>query len=282
MRCVSIARLRAAMASLFCSCAAGATPALPDGALEVPVCGAFKEWMAFSLWSRAAGRPDPQVASSLHNVSSVSYRTVDGRALRGFRIAAATSEKARGALLVAQGNAMLADQLLRPLSAFAQKGWEVYVFDYRGYGLSDGTPRLKAIVSDYQELAKDVSERAPGKLALYGMSFGGIVLLNALASIGAPAALVIDSSPSVISDMGCPADYDPVSKVPAPAGHLLMIVGEKDLVVPPSRTRALAEKINANGGRTERRAAWDHPFMDADSRIQSERLRLVADFLDSK
>ena len=72
--------LRAAVASWACSCTS-ATSTLPVGALEEPVCGSCKEWLAFSLWSRAAAR-------------------------------------ARGALLVAQGNAMLADHRLRLVADF--------------------------------------------------------------------------------------------------------------------------------------------------------------------
>lgn len=272
-------RIQTAISVVLHLCASVAFAA-PDGVLEESVCGSFKEWLAFSLWVGAAGSPNSGAASSLQNVSSISYKTVDGRTLRGFRVAA--SGKARGALLIAQGNAMLADQLVRPLNVIAGDGVDVFVFDYRGYGLSEGIPRLKAIVNDYRELAKEVSRITPGKLYLYGMSFGGVVLLHANATLDTVDALVIDSSPSAVSDMGCPPEYDPISNVPQSAAHILMVIGEKDRVVPPSSSLALADMVRSRGGRIERREQFAHPFMDVDPQVRSTRLRLVADFFNTK
>lgn len=265
--------------ALFLVLAGGVGPARATS-LEEAVCGSFKEWLAFSLWVSAAGRPNPEATNGLGNVQEISHPTTDGRALRGFKIAA--QPPTRGALLFAQGNAMLADQMLRALLPIAAQGVDVYVFDYRGYGLSNGTPRLKAIISDYTELAQEISRQSPGKRYLYGVSFGGIVLLNALASIGTIDAFVIDSSPSVVSDMGCPTAYDPVANVPADAQSILMIVGGKDKVVPPSRSSALAEGVRSRGGRVERNDRFSHPFMDEDLGIHVARMRLIADFLLSK
>lgn len=270
---------QAAIAVLLHLCTSSAF-AVSDSSLEQSVCGSFKEWLAFSLWVAAAGSPKSEAPSAIENVSSISYKTVDGRTLRGFRIAA--NGRARGALLVAQGNAMLADQLLKSLEVIARDSIDVFVFDYRGYGLSEGNPRLKAIVNDYRELAGEVSRITPGKLYLYGMSFGGVVLLNAISSVGTVDGLVIDSSPSAISDMGCPPEYDPISNVPPSAGNILMIIGEKDRVVPPARGLALANKVRANGGRVERSEEFAHPLMDVDPRIRFARIRLVVDFFNAK
>ena len=44
---------------------------------------------------------------------------------------------ARGYLLVVQGNAMLADQIITHFDPFARSGYDVYIFDYRGYGRSE-------------------------------------------------------------------------------------------------------------------------------------------------
>ncbi|MGH8523433.1 MAG: hypothetical protein ACREXY_04235 [Gammaproteobacteria bacterium] len=57
-----------------------------------------------------------------------------------------------GYLLVARGNAMLADHLIGEFQLIRDLGLDVYLYDYRGYGLSNGKNRLKALVSDYQEI----------------------------------------------------------------------------------------------------------------------------------
>ncbi len=116
---------------------------------ERTVCGSLREATAFWLWSRLAGRPNPARIAELDNAGEVSHRTRDGRLLRGYKLdSTAAGGEVRGSLLVAGGNAMLADQLLPHLQAYAAAGIEPYVFDYRGYGRSEGKPRLQAIVGD--------------------------------------------------------------------------------------------------------------------------------------
>jgi pimeloyl-ACP methyl ester carboxylesterase len=254
--------------------------ALPAGALEQSVCGAFREWLAFRTWSKAAGAPDDAAFLRMTNVSRISHITADRRTLRGFRINAASP--ARGALLFAQGNGMLADQVLDILRPLAEAGFDIYVYDFRGYGRSEGKPRLKAIVSDYLELAHAIGKAQPGRLYFYGVSFGGIVLSNVFRSAPPVRALVIDSSPSTVSDLGCPAYYDPVANIPAAAGTVMLLVAERDDVIPPQRSQELARKILANGGTVERRRELEHPFSDSDRARQALRMRIVTDFLKSK
>jgi hypothetical protein len=123
-----------------------ASPALSSENLEQTVCGWFKERLAFATWSRAAGAPNPDGWRSVPGAAPVSHKTRDGRMLRGYKIVGRTVQGAslprKGFVLVAQGNAMLADQLLHELSAFADQGRDLYVYDYRGYGSSEGKRRF--------------------------------------------------------------------------------------------------------------------------------------------
>lgn len=232
------------------------------------------------MWSRAAGAPNVDAFREMPNVEAISHVTTDSRTLRGFRISAASPRK--GSVLFAQGNAMLADQMLRALSRIAEAGFDVYVYDFRGYGQSDGTAYLKAIVSDYIELANAIAKSHPGKLYFYGVSFGGVVLLNALDSAPPVSAILIDSSPSTVSDLGCPASYDPVNRIPAKADSFLVVVGEQDRVIPTAKSAALAEKVFANGGQVRRRAEFSHPFMDPDAATATFRLKIAIEFFSSK
>jgi alpha-beta hydrolase superfamily lysophospholipase len=206
----------------------------------------------------------------------VDYVTADGRTLSGYRIPAEGPPK--GAILVAQGNAMLADQMLVPLTLLSKEGFSVFVFDFRGYGRSTGKPKLRAIVSDYTELAKYIVQSEGSKLYAYGISFGGIVLQNSAREDRTISKLVLDSSPSTVSDMGCPTQYDPVASVPAVAAHLMLIVGDQDRIVPPARSQALADKILSSGGRVERRSDLPHPLMESSLSALRLRLKIVAEF----
>ncbi len=275
---------RAALAALFCLCMVSAH-ALDRSSLEETVCGVIKERLAFFTWSSIAGKLDESVTVAGSRVIDVSHVTTDGRTLRGYRYAPPSSVAVKGVVLFAQGNAMRADEMLDSLQVLADAGYEVLVYDFRGYGRSDGTPRLKAIVSDYKELLMGISTSVGKPLFLYGVSFGGLALLNAMGaatpSLGV-RGVVIDSTPSTVSDQGCPDQYDPLKNLPAKASSMLLIVGGKDPVVPPGASRALAQAVEEHGGKVDRQPEFSHPFMDSSQVIHAMRLSLVTSFFDSK
>jgi pimeloyl-ACP methyl ester carboxylesterase len=266
---------RYAFLAFLVSCAA--SPARHESPnLERSVCG-FKEALAFWLWSRAAGAPDPSRVTGLPNVEDVALTTLDGRILRGYKLVSTSSQRdadrPRGYLLVAQGNAMLADQIIGRFQAFTRDGYDVYIFDYRGYGRSQGRRRLTAILSDYGEIIDHLDAQGYLERRFYGMSFGGIVLLNALEGKPGRHRLVIDSTPSRLSDYGCPATYDPVNRLPEDGSNVLMITGLQDRVVTPKHSAELLAMAGARGATVIRDAELGHPFMDArtDRRLQSVR-----------
>lgn len=247
---------------------------------EASVCGRFKEPLVFWLWSRAAGSPDPQAVRRIPNAEAVTHRTRDGRLLRGYRIKAAAGDGVvRGSMLVAQGNAMLADQLLDSLSEFSISGLDIWIFDYRGYGRSGGRSRLKAILEDYVELYERAFANVTGERLLYGISFGGIVQLNLIGTGAAFDRAVIDSTPSRGSPLGCPVEYDPVENLPPEGSRLLFIGGHRDTVVPLQDSRELFDLARKRGSRVDVRKEFAHPFMDADFAIHRQRLGLIRTFL---
>ncbi|NWG86624.1 MAG: alpha/beta fold hydrolase [Hydrogenophilaceae bacterium] len=245
--------------------------------LEETVCGFIKEPFVFWTWNRLAGKPDLAAAGRMPNAEAITHQTRDGRLLHGYRLKSA--RPGSGFVLVAQGNAMLADQLLPELGLLAQAGLEVYVFDYRGYGQSEGKRRLKAMVSDYRELFDRLAAANPGPRYLYGISFGGIVLLNLVGSGVAFDRAVIDSTPSRLSNYGCPEKYDPVVNLPQDASRFLIVAGGRDMVVPPKDSRELRDLVKSRGGRVELEPDFTHPFMDADFGIHRARLESIKSFL---
>jgi alpha-beta hydrolase superfamily lysophospholipase len=269
-------RLPALLATLLLAATSSSLSAADPENLEASICGALREPFVFSIWSGAAGRPDPEAVKRIANAVSISHTTKDGRLLRGYKLN--SNGPVVGSVLVAQGNAMLADQLLGYLNALSQAGMEVYVFDYRGYGRSEGLRRLQAMVSDYAELLASIRKSSRGKLFLYGLSFGGIVLLNAAGGGAAFDGAVIDSTPSRVSNFGCPKDYDPVERLPADASRLLLIAGEQDRVVPPADSKELLDIAQARGARVEVYPEFAHPFERADAGNTAKRLELIRSF----
>jgi alpha-beta hydrolase superfamily lysophospholipase len=257
-----------------------ASPQHATGDREETVCGFLRERLAFSLWSAVAGRPDPAAARRVPNAVPVEYLTADGRTLRGYRLTPRDGGgQSSGFLLMAQGNAMLADQLLDYLSAFTASGHHVYVYDYRGYGNSEGRRRLKAIVEDYRELFSRLSKAYEGDKLLYGVSFGGIVVSGVIGAHAQFDRAVIDSAPSRVSGYGCPPAYDPVENLPLNATHMLLINGERDTVVPASQTAELLEQAQRRGATVIRSNRFAHPFMDPDPDVRRERTQRIFSFL---
>lgn len=262
-------------------CLSATAAAQPDTELEESVCNVVLEPFAFWLWQRSAGTPYLQEDRLPANGEVIHHRTQDGRLLYGYRLKARTGSgaPAKGFLLVAQGNATLVERLIARLGQFADSGYDVYLYDYRGYGRSEGNRRLKAIASDYQEIYAELSRTHSGERLLYGMSFGGIVLLKVIGSGAAFDRAVIDSTPSTVSNYGCPRRYDPARNLPADASRLLLISGARDRVVTAEDSAGLLDSAAARGARTVRSADFAHPFMDKDPVVASARQQLIHGFL---
>ncbi len=251
------------------------------------MCGWFTERAAFALWSSAAGKPDGDAWKAIPGTELVQHKTVDGRVLRGYKISAKRGPDATslgtGFVLFAQGNAMLADRLLGPLNALAGQGLDVYVFDYRGYGRSEGNRRLKAIVNDYREIFSALSAvNNSGRKSLYGISFGGLVLLNVIGSGAQFDRAVIDSTPSRVSQLGCPEQYDPVRNVPLDSAKLLVISGAKDSVVKPAEQTELLSAARSRGAHVVISDDFAHLFMDRDPSVRKQRHAIVSEFLSGR
>ncbi len=244
--------------------------------LEETVCGVLREPFAFWSFRLAAGTPDAKRLRGIHNVERLSFTTRDGRSLGGYKLRAV---KPWGYLLVAQGNAMLADHILGEFQYFRDLGLDVYLYDYRGYGMSEGKSRLKALVSDYQEIMIALNAKHHRRRLLYGISMGGIILLNAAGKTRAYDALVIDSSPSRISPLGCPEEYDPVNQLPRDCSGIKIIIGLRDRVVPRTDIDELASIAESRGAELLGRPEFAHPFQDLSLEIHRLRFQAVADFL---
>ena len=267
--------------SVWTGCA-GAGGVADEPPLEQSVCG-LQEPVMFWLWSGLAGSPDAARVKSLSNVEDIAFDTRDGRVLRGYRLRARHSDEqpfaTQGCLLVMQGNAMLADRILGAFTGFADAGLDVYVYDYRGYGRSGGSRRLKAMVSDYAEIINALHDAGCARRLVYAMSFGGIVYLDGLALHEGADRVVIDSTPARLSDYGCPPAYDPVNHLPTDCSDFLLLAGDKDGVVTPAMSGELLEQAQQCGAMVRREADFAHPFMDRDREVHRRRLELIEAYL---
>lgn len=255
--------------------------------LEQSVCG-LKEPLLFWLWSSQAGSPDKKRLKGFSNVVDVSFKSADGRVLRGYRLTAvpgsdkSQTSRPKGYLLVIQGNAMLADQILAEFRSYAEAGYDVYIYDYRGYGRSEGKRRIKAIVNDYKNIIISLNKESYEQKLVYAMSIGGIVLLDALTDEINLDRVVIDSSPSQLSTYGCPESYDPIKHLPADCSSFMFIAGEQDRVVNLGMSKEMLEKARQRGAQVHIDPEYSHPFMDLSWAVHQRRMSTVKKFLLNK
>ena len=106
-------------------------------------------------------------------------------------------------ILFAHGNAGTMSDRVMKIKFFHDFGLNVLVFDYRGYGKSQGYPTEKGIYLDAQA-AYDYLQSRPDidyqRIIGYGESLGGVVAVD-LAARRKLAALIIESSITSAQDM---------------------------------------------------------------------------------
>lgn len=162
----------------------------------------------------------------------------------------------RFSVLFAQGNAgNLSHRLDRAIFLQSRLRADVLLFDYRGYGRSEGSPDEQGTYRDARAAYRWLTATRrvpPERIVLFGESLGGAVALDL--ALGHPArALVLESPFTSVPDMAAvvfpflPARwlvrtrYDNLRKVGRLAMPLLVLHGDRDEVVPFAQGRRLFE-----------------------------------------
>lgn len=116
---------------------------------------------------------------------TVTFLSTDGTRLVGWFIPAVTSNAARGTVIHMHGNA----QNMSAHWAYAEwlpaHGFNLFVFDYRGYGDSLGRPDPEGIFRDAVAALDYVRSRQdidPHALYVFGQSLGGMLAIAATAA----------------------------------------------------------------------------------------------------
>jgi len=129
------------------------------------------------------------------------FSTDDGLKLNGWFVPA---KDARGTILFCHGNAGNISHRVEILKIFTELGLNAFIFDYRGYGKSEGSPSEKGLYKDaraaYSYLLgrKDINKDA---IVIYGKSIGGNIAIDLASNVKA-AALISESGFSSAYDMG--------------------------------------------------------------------------------
>lgn len=193
----------------------------------------------------------PDVVGLKHE--DVAFEAEDGTRLHGWWIRS-PRQPAIAHVLLAHGNAgNIGDRVLHA-KLLTDAGLDVFLFDYRGYGRSEGRPNEEGTYRDARA-ARQALVRQPGvdgtRIVYLGESIGGAVAL-ALAVEAPPMGLVLQSAFTSVKDMGrlhypfipmavVPDAYPSLRRLAGLRSPLLVIHGDRDDIVPVGHGRTLFE-----------------------------------------
>lgn len=136
----------------------------------------------------------------------LAFEDVALAAADGARLAAwfVPADPARGTVLVCHGNGGNIGDRLHIIQRFHELGLNVFIFDYRGYGNSAGSPSEARTYEDalaaWNHLVRD--RRLPAdRIVVCGRSLGGAVAAW-LANRHTPAGLILESTFTSMADIG--------------------------------------------------------------------------------
>ena len=182
----------------------------------------------------------------------LALRTEDGLTLHGWFLPAPDS---RWTFLVCHGNAgNVSHRLDRALLLQSRLRADVLLFDYRGYGRSEGSADEAGTYRDARAAHRWLlaRETPPARIVVFGESLGAAVALD-LALEAEARALVLESPFTSVPDMAravypflplwpfVRTRYDNLSKIERLRRPLLVLHGERDEIVPFAQGRRLFE-----------------------------------------
>ena len=128
----------------------------------------------------------------------ISFLSYDGLMLSGWKINRKSGTPARGKVLQAHGNAENMTSHFYSMYWLTLEGYDVYTFDYRGYGKSEGVPRFPDTARDTRSFIDLVRAENPElPLFVVGQSLGGSMATIALTDGGDNSGvhgLILDST----------------------------------------------------------------------------------------
>jgi hypothetical protein len=204
------------------------------------------------LPSRAVEATPADIGLAFENVR---LTTEDGLRLHAWFVPASAP---RGTLLFNHGNAGNIAHRLDSIRLFHSLGLNVLIYDYRGYGESEGKPTEKGTYRDATAAWAYLQESrgiAPQEIIIFGRSLGAAIAVD-LASRVPSAGVILESAFTSVADMAAtlypwlPARflvryrYDSAAKIGRIMSPLLVMHSRDDEIIPFSQGEELFARAN--------------------------------------
>jgi fermentation-respiration switch protein FrsA (DUF1100 family) len=199
------------------------------------------------------------------------FHAKDGTKLHGWFFPSRI-KKAKGTIIQFHGNAQNISTHFMSLVWLVNEGYNLFTFDYRGYGKSEGSSSQEGLYQDALAAINKGKEfhasYGEGHFIIYGQSLGGIVSMRALPDsqhANQVTLLVQDSTFASYQDIAFDRLKSSLILLPiSPLAYLLVsdeyasekvfdqilwpslvIIGEKDETIPPEFGREIYQEIKA-------------------------------------
>ena len=200
------------------------------------------------------GQGPPHAVLELPGVIEVEVAAEDGTRLHGWLrhgAEGAGESSPRGLVIYFGGNAEEVSGLMFDAPRLAP--WSVAAVNYRGYGLSEGSPSEAALAADalavYDHLAarEDVD---PSRIVAFGRSLGSGVAVRLAEKRPVRAVMLVSPFDSLRSiarkqypivpvSLLLKHPFDSLARAPEIEAPLLVLAGERDTLIPPAYSRRL-------------------------------------------
>ncbi|APG28792.1 hypothetical protein A7E78_13725 [Syntrophotalea acetylenivorans] len=187
----------------------------------------------------------------------VRFSAADGVSLHGWFL---PGKKGKPLLLFAHGNAGNISHRIDNLAHFQKLGLSVFIFDYRGYGISEGQISEQGSYKDMRGALAWLQQRGwkPQQMIYFGRSLGAAVALQ-LALEKPPDGLVLESAFTSVARMGwhhqplsyalfgwwaLSSRYDNLGKIDQLRCPVLILQGDRDRIVPPKMAQQLFARVS--------------------------------------
>jgi fermentation-respiration switch protein FrsA (DUF1100 family) len=176
-----------------------------------------------------------------------------------------------------------------------EMGYQGFIYDYQGYGKSEGTPSGAGCFADAEAalnycLSRDDVDSS--RVVYYGWSLGGFMTCHLAADIRPPQAVILEAALASTSSLTregtildvpgsfvVKADFDNESRIGRLGAPLLMLHGRKDETAVFERN---ALPLYAKSDQTRTEVVWldDANHADIPETMGNEYARVITDFIE--
>lgn len=264
-RCTALMLFSAMFAAVGCGPPSGQV--LSGGAGGIPTIPDLTEKLA-DVIILSKGQPDKTPGDMGYTYSDFEVVSTNNATLRGWYVPA--DGEALATVVFHQGNNGNKSNYLAALEVFVPNGYSVVLYDYQGFGNSDGEADFDTLLADALAVHAWVNENVGGSVVSMGASLGGPSAMHAAINADGVDALILDC-PLVVAELALyyldtlagiqfdddmkpfaeqvilaqfPAGFDLVSRASEVTVPVFMVQGTADVVTPPNGAQRVYDALN--------------------------------------